>query len=93
MVVYGNALAPANAPGVDEVADGELPRQRVLQPLGVHHQVVVQEAGVGVERSHLLGAGLHHVWVTVAHWGGAARRNMPQIIEHGKATPTKYQPV
>lgn len=60
---------PANAPGVDEVADGELPRQRVLQPLGVHHQVVVQEPRVGVERCHLLGAGLHHVWVTVAHWG------------------------
>lgn len=67
----------ADAPGVDEVADGQPPRQRVLQPLGVHHQVVVQETCVGVERRHLLGAGLHHVGVAVAHWGGAGT-NRPQ---------------
>ena len=58
-----------DVPRVDEVADGQLVGQRGLQPLGVQHQVVVEETGVGVQQFHLLGSRLHHVRVAVAHWG------------------------
>ena len=60
---------PGHLPGVDEVADGELVGQRGLQPLGVQHQIVVEEAGVGVQQFHLLGPRPHHRRVAVAHWG------------------------
>lgn len=90
-----------NTPRVDEVADGELLRQRLLQPLGVQHQVVVQETCVGVERAHLLGPGLHHVWVAVAHWGdgektdasddGARRGHLHKIPASLRGTSLEHE--
>lgn len=80
----------SDAPRIDEVADGELRRERRLQPLGVQHQVIVQEARVGVERSHLLGAGLHHIWVAVAHWVGKGETPLVRHQGRDEATPTKY---
>lgn len=86
----GTGCLGSDAPRVDEVADGELRRQRGLQPLGVQHQVIVQEARVGVERSHLLGAGLHHIWVAVAHWEGEGETPLVRHRGWDEATPTKH---
>ncbi len=68
MLVACGVWDHAFIPRVDKVAHRELVWQRGLQLLCIYHQVVVQETRVGVEQLHLTSAGLHHIWVTVAHW-------------------------
>ena len=41
-------------PGVDEVGDTQTGREGGTQPLGILHQVVVEEPGVRVQHCHLV---------------------------------------
>lgn len=54
---------------VDEEADRQRLRHEVGEALRAQHQVVVQEAVVGVEHRELAGGGRHHVGLAVADWG------------------------
>ena len=57
-----------DSPGVNKVENAEFVRQSGRQSVCVRDDVVVQEAGVGVEEFHLSHGRLSDSWVAVAHW-------------------------
>lgn len=54
--------------GIDEIADGQIARHGVHQPLGTGHQVVVQEPTVGGQQTDLSAAGVHDARMAVTNY-------------------------